>query len=315
MPRTGPSLGDHVLAALAVGYLRLTALLPLSWARGITVALGRVALRVVPRLHRVGMDNLDLAYGDSIPQNEKRRILRGAMDNLALTAAEFSRLPSLRGDASAAWVDIVGAENVDATRSGILVGGHHSNWELMATCVPRYGIHMAVVVRPLRHPALNQAIDRIRQGAGSDTVPKEGAGPEVIRRLKTGDFVGVLIDQSPRESAVPVSFFGQPCWATAAPVMLAIRSKAPIVPAMMSRRADGRYLLRALPPIHVERSGDLRRDLVEYSQRIQDVFEAHVRAYPEEWLWFHRRWKPRPQLQAEWDAKSKKSPADTATGD
>lgn len=310
MSRHGLSIGDHLLAWLAIGYLRTTARIPVSWARGITIALGRLALRALPRLHRIGMDNLNLAYGDTISAEEKRRILRGAMDNLAITAAEFSRLPSLRGDASSDWVEIVGAENVDTTRSGILIGGHHSNWELMATCVPRYGIHMAVVVRPLKHPALNAAIDNIRRAASSDTVPKEGAGPEVTRRLKEGQFVGVLIDQSPRESAVPVTFFGQPCWATIAPVMLALRSKAPIVTALLSRKPDGRYLLEALPPIHLTRTGDLRRDLVENSQRLQDVFEAHVRKYPEQWLWFHRRWKARPQLQEEWDARAARGQRD-----
>ena len=310
MPRERLSIGEHLLAYLAIGYLRVTARVPVAWARGVTIAFGRIALRVLPRLHRVGMDNLDLAFGDTIPREEKRRILVGAMDNLAITAAEFSRLPSLRGDASSGWVEIIGAENVDTTRSGVLIGGHHSNWELMATCVPRYGIHMAVVVRPLRHPALNAAIDDIRRAASSDTVPKEGAGPEVMRRLKEGDYVGVLIDQSPRESAVPVTFFGQPCWATVAPVMLALRAKAPILAALLSRKPDGSYLLEAMPPIHVTRSGDLRRDLVHYSQQIQDLFEAHVRKYPEQWLWFHRRWKARPQLQAEWEKKA--APAQSA---
>lgn len=309
MPRKGPSIVDHLLAYTAIVFLSLSARLPVSWVRAFTKALGRLALRIYPRLVRTGMENLDLAFGDSIPQGEKRRILRGAMDNLAITAAEFSRLPALCGDASAAWVDIVGQENVITGARGLLIGGHHSNWELMATCVPRYGIKMAVVVRPLKHPALNAAIDRIRRLAASDTVPKEGAGPEVARRLSAGQFVGVLIDQAPTDNAVPVTFFGQPCWATTAPVMLALRSKAPITPALMSRKPDGRYLLEALPPVEITRTGDLRRDLVENSQRIQDVFEAHVRKYPEQWLWFHRRWKPRPRLEAEWNARMKRGAA------
>lgn len=312
MPRNGLSIGDHLLAYLAIGYLRLTAVLPISWGRAVTIALGRIALRVLPRLHRVGMDNLNLAYGDTISATEKQRILQGAMDNLAITAAEFSRLPTQAVEAGG-WVDIVGVENVDKTRGGILTAGHHSNWELMATGVPRYGVHMTIVVRPLKHPKLNAVIDGIRNAARSGTIPKEGAGPEVTRKLKEGGFIGVLIDQSPRESAVPVTFFGQPCWATVAPVMLALRAKAPIIPAAMHRRPDGRYVLEALPPLELTRSGDLRRDLVENSQRVQDIFEAHVRKYPEQWLWFHRRWKARPSLQAEWDAKAKRS-AETEQG-
>lgn len=303
MPRSGPTFGDQLVGMLAVAYIRATLLVPLSWARAITVFLGRLALRAVPRLHRVGMENLDLAYGDTLSRAEKARILRGAMDNMAIVAAEFSRLPLLGRDGPGACVEVRGAENVMLDRPALFISGHISNWELMAASVPRFGINMSIVVRPLNPPRLNSVVDAIRRAASSETMPKEDAGTTLLRLLKEGRVVGLLADQAPRENAVPVTFFGKPCWATIAPVMIAVRAKVPVQPVSMLRRPDGGYIIEALPPIEMVRTGDLRRDLVENTQRCQDVIESLVRAHPEQWLWFHRRWKSRERLEAEWNAR------------
>ena len=306
MSSSSISLADHVLSLFTIGFLRVSAALPIAFVRAFAVGIGRVALFLLPRLHRVGMQNLDLAYGDTLSSAEKRRVLRGAMDNMALVAAEFSRLPLLAGQGSVPWVDVEGVEQVDLARGGILISGHLGNWEFMASAVARHGVKIAEVVRPLRHPRVNEIVDATRRAGGFDTIPKAKAAVEVFRRMRAGELVGVLIDQAPRESAVPVTFFGKPCWATAAPVIFAVRGKAPVHLAVMRRKPDGRYALRVSPAITLTRSGDFRQDLLENSQRLQDALEAEIRENPEQWLWFHRRWKARPQLEAEWNARAKR---------
>ena len=74
------------------------------------------------------------------------------------------------------------------------------------------------------------------------------------------------------------------------------------MPASMTRDPDGKYTLRIGAPLQLTRTGHLRADIVENSQRCQDAIEQLVRAHPEQWLWAHRRWKARPQLEAEWQA-------------
>jgi KDO2-lipid IV(A) lauroyltransferase len=127
-----------------------------------------------------------------------------------------------------------------------------------------------------------------------------------MRQIRGGKIVGILIDQSPRENGVPVTFFGRRCWATVAPAMVAVRAKAPIHPVSMTRDSKGRYTVEFLPSIEVRRTGDLRKDLVEAIQNCQDAIESLVRQSPGQWLWMHRRWKERPLLQEEWDARTER---------
>ena len=105
-----------------------------------------------------------------------------------------------------------------------------------------------------------------------------------------------------------MTFFGVNTWGTIGPAMLALRTGAPIYPASVIRARDGTYKLHVHPPILATREGAFRDDLVRITQRCQDSIEAMIRAHPGQWLWFHRRWKPRPRLEREWSDKQKPQP-------
>jgi KDO2-lipid IV(A) lauroyltransferase len=85
--------------------------------------------------------------------------------------------------------------------------------------------------------------------------------------------------------------------------MAALRTQAPVHAAFMTRRPDGRYTIEFSAEIPMTRSGSLLRDLVENTQRCQDAIETFVRRNPGQWLWLHRRWRPRPRLEQEWNAR------------
>ncbi|MCC6699573.1 MAG: lysophospholipid acyltransferase family protein [Candidatus Hydrogenedentes bacterium] len=290
---------------LSVAFARLTAVLPLPVARGLGRTLGRLAYYTVPRVRGVCLQNLDHAYGDSIGRSEKRRIAREAAENVGIVAAEFSRVPALDAATAASLVTVSGLEHLE--HGGFMIGAHLGNWEWIAPVLVVNGVKIAEVVRPLDDPRFNTFVDRTRTSRGVRTIAKERSGPEILRLLREGWVVGALVDQSPREAALPVTFFGKPCWATVAPAMVALRAKAPIVAITILREADGRYTMTISPPIDTARTGDLRRDLLDITQRCQDCIEAEIRKAPGQWLWLHRRWKERPRLESEWRAKEEKS--------
>jgi len=298
-----------VLYALTRAYTGLMSVLPLRVARALTIALGRVALGMVPRLHKVGAENIDAAFGDTCPPAEKVRILRAAMDNLAIVAAEFAHGPKAARKRFDGYVDVRGWEHIDPERGALLISGHVGNWEWLAGALAVHCPKMSEVVRPLDYPPMNAYVDGVRRSMGIETIDKAAAATEIFSRLQGGWIVGILVDQSPRDSGVPVTFFGRDCWATAAPAMVAARARCPVHFADMTRQPDGRYVMTVHPAIAFQRTGDLLADLEANVQMTQDALEAFVRQHPGQWLWFHRRWKERARLAEEWARRKARAEA------
>ena len=307
MARAGKRLIRRLSGVFTVAFGHLTRLVPLPVARFITISLGRFAYHFVPRIRKVGLENLDRAYGDTKSRAEKLRILRASVRNVALVAAEFSRIPAISHGSLERFARIEGLENVDLAKGFVAMGAHLGNWEWMAPVFAATGQQIAEVVRPLDDPHLNHFVDGTRRAGHVETVPKDDAGRVLQALLAQGAKVGILADQSPRDNAVPVTFFGHDCWGTVGPPLVAMRAHVPLHPVSCTREADGRYVLHFYPAVEVAHSGNLRKDLQATAQRCQDAIEELVRTYPEQWLWFHRRWKARPRLQAEWEARVRKA--------
>lgn len=288
--------------------------LPLPWARAVARVAARLVYHLIPRVKRVGLANLELAYGDALTEKERRRILMQAVENMTTVAAEFPRTPDLTGDFLHANVAVENEEALPRGRGCIVIGGHIGNWEWLATAMAGRGWKTAEVVRPLDDPWLNAYVDKTRRGGGVVTIPKLRAAQEMIAHLDAGYVVGVLVDQSPRRNGVPAHFFGKPCWATIGAVMIALRAHVPIHAVAMVREPSGRYVLKFTPEIQMVKTKNLRADLLENVQRCQDAIETMIRDHPGQWLWLHRRWKRRPHLEQAWAEKLKQDGTNDSSG-
>ena len=301
MARRRRALQNSVIAWMCIGYIRLARRLPLSWVKGFTRTLGKVSYYLVPRIRKVGLKNLDLAYGDALSPAKKVRMLKAAVENVAILAAEFPRTPDLANGKLTHLFTVEGLENLEPGKLPFFISAHLGNWEWIAPAMSTKGFRVVEVVRELPHPALNREVDALRAAnPNMQTLPKQDAVQHVQRLIREGWVVGILADQSPRKNAVPVTFFGHRCWASAAPALIADRMQANVHPMAITRAPDGHYTIRFYPPLDMVHSGNFRADLLENSQRCQNALEDLVRAHPEQWLWFHRRWKARPALEAKW---------------
>lgn len=298
-----PRFVNLLLWRTAQALVRLIQILPFDQRRRFCGVCGFLAYALVPRIRRVVRANLERAYGGDLPAPDARRIAHGSARHMGHAMAEFIHLPHMDTAFFQERVVVEGFEGVDPGQPVVYVAAHLGAWEWLGAAVTHAGTPITLVVRPFADPAMNAFVERFRHSQGVETIEKYGAGSSVARTLRKGRSVGIMVDQSPRQSAVPVTFFGKPCWSTAGPVLAARRTKAPLVPIMLIRLPRGRYLLRRYPPVPLKADVPLREDLVETGQRMQDVIESMVRAYPDQWLWAHRRWKRRPNLESEWETQ------------
>ena len=290
----------RIQSLLAHALCGLTRVLPLPLARALGRGMFRTVLTVIPRLRRIGMENLDTAFGDTLDRRAKEDILRQAAENLGLVAAEFSRIPLVASTGRGPLFDVRGLENIDRSRGGIFLSAHIGNWEWLAPAGASVGLETLIVVRGFDDPLMDRTVDAIRHVPGVETVDKHAALPALVAAVKEGRYAGILADQNPRENGIPSTFFGRPTWSTIGPAMLARRAKCPIYPVSMTREPDGRYVLEFFPPLEMVQGSDPLKELQENTQRCQDALEEMIRRRPGQWLWFHRRWRTRNRHEREW---------------
>ena len=128
--------------------------------------------------------------------------------------------------------------------------------------------------------------------------------------MRSGEVLGLLIDQSRRLAGVEVDFFGHRVFATPAAAFWAIRYKCSVVPLFCFREPDGSLVIDVQAPVEIQRTKDLRTDIQVSTQYMSDAVEENVRNHPEQWFWLHKRWKKfYPDLYPHWHARRKRRQA------
>jgi len=249
----------------------------------------------------------------SFPEKDMEEIIeiaKGVYRNFAIVAAEFFDMPYITGENIHKWVDVEGLEHYQeaiAKGKGVLsIVAHFGNWELLPIGVPIYAKPIYIVYRPLDNPVIDNMVEYVRTIKGNVLIPKGGSGKKIMELLKENQIVGILSDQNvaPYEG-VFVDFFGRPACTGVGLAVMAMRSGAPVLPIFPARQKSGKYKVILKPAMEAIRTDDYEADLLVNTQRFTKVIEEIVREYPDQWFWFHQRWKTKQWQNTEKTHQSK----------
>ena len=279
-------------ALVAAGLYRLFEYLPRPVASALGGAAGRCVGRLLPPVSKTADRNLRRVW-PGMDRRTRRRIIVGVWDNIGRVAAELPHVHRCRvtSDGTAEGdIVVTGVEIIEQIRASeqpvVFVSGHLGNWEVFAHVAAHYGLPVARVYRQANNPLVEAQIQKSRSHVPGGCIPKGAKGArEILRLLKEGRSVGLLIDQRMSDGET-VPFFGLPARTATAPVDLALRFGVPVVAVRCVRLPGSRFAITIMPPLRV--TAETRDQvLVTLNQQLEDW----IRAHPEQWLWVHNRWK------------------------
>ncbi len=286
-------LGRSLLAVLGI--------LPRPVALNLGVLTGRLGYILAGRLRRTGERNLGIAFPELSP-GERQKLLRESFESLGRMLAEFSQFPKLTVDQLRGLIEYSPRE-LDYVRQAeekgrgiIFLTGHIGSWEILSFGWSALEYPISFLVRPLDNPLLEELVERTRTRFGNRAIDKKSAAKQALRLLREGGTLGILSDLNTQEfEGVFVPFFGKLACTTAGIATLALKTDAAVIPTWaIWDRSKGRYCFHAAPALEVVRTGDHKKDVEVNTGRFAAAVEKIVRAYPDQWLWIHKRWKTRP---------------------
>ncbi len=301
--RMGMAIRDSLEIALYRAADALIGRAPLETTQRLVSGLGRRIFDAQGKNARWALANIEVAY-PAWTDEQRRELGRESYAHFGLNAIDYLRSSHWTDEEVLKRCPLEGVEHIEKAllkgKGALLLTLHIGAWEVGVQAIAlQLAPHRPVVVgRPMRNKALYERITRTRRrGGAAELIDRRRAAIQILRALRGGRPVGVLLDQYSRRSrGVFVPLFGARCSTSAGIATLALRTGAPVVPCYVLRAGPDRHRGIFLPELEISLTGDRKKDIEVATTAYNAALEKIIRANPEQWMWGHRRFRHSPDL-------------------
>ena len=288
--------------------------LPRKAALRAGISIGRLGYKLAGGLRRVALRNLEIAFPEK-SLHERETIARGSFESLGRLLGELTQFPRATRQKLKQLIEFefdseeskgsperiaLDAERAKG-RGMLLIGPHLGNWEIGVFAYSALHDKLTYLARPLDNPLIEDFTVELRSRFGNRAINKNSSVSKAISILREGGILGVLPDVNvlPRDG-VFVPFFGTLACTTSGVAMMAMRTNAMILPmCCVWNKETQKYSVFYGSMVEPPNTGDRHRDVLEMTADYTAQIEKFIRAYPDQWLWIHKRWKVRPPGEKE----------------
>jgi KDO2-lipid IV(A) lauroyltransferase len=270
--------------------------LPRGTALGLGAGLGQIAFSPF----RVRVEVVEAQIAAAFPDRHQDWVHRTAREcyrHFGREAAEIVRLEGSAGlDMLSRTSHLEDVQSEFQSRlvpgmGAVIVTGHLGNWEAAGAAVASLGMPLAAVVKRQSNQEFDRLLVDSRRRIGIEPVYMEDARARLEDLIRSGTSVALVADQDAGNRGLFVPFLGRPASTFRGPARLSLSTGAPLFFGAAIREGNGyRGILESVETglIGNEAERELTRGWV---QRL----ESWVRRVPNQYFWFHRRWKTRPR--------------------
>lgn len=271
----------------------LVKVVPRRRALAVGAGVGQLAWSLRLRRRDV-LKHLRLAFPD-LSESERVALGAAAARNMGRTFVEFLRFA---GKDQYQLEELVHFGDLSALRAAVargkgvvVVTGHYGAWALYVTALANAGFPAALLVGRQTNPGVHEIILGLAAGLVR-LIPKGKSAPRgVLEALRAGHCAVMVADHYNSGEKLIVPFLGHPASTLPLPGALVVRHQLPMFVMEGHRRPDGTHLVevRELRP-----GGDDPAATEEtVAKEINDALSEAIRRYPDQYFWYHRRWKLR----------------------
>ena len=271
-------------------------ILPSSLRNLLAKFLAFAFMKLKKKRFHVVMTNLDLAFGETKTKEEKLEIAKKCYYNFAKYLGINFILNQNTTKQKILEQVVFKNEHflLDAMKSGrpiIVTTAHFGQWEIFGLAVAaRFGAS-SVLGRKLDSSVMDKILRANRAQFDVELIDKDGGAKDILKALKARRIVGILVDQNTApKDGIKVQFFGKDVLHTPAASVLAQKTNALIINAFIYQKGENLNEICFEEPIDISTFD--KEDAVQKATQMQcSACEEMVRARPEEYFWFHQRFK------------------------
>jgi len=264
--------------------------------KGFILALAKIVFIIDFKRKKIIKANLDLTIKDKISQETYNNVLKSCHINLALVLLQVLRSSKINLEQLAQSVEFENEEIVQtALNEGkriIFISAHYGNWELGATALSALISPVTAIHKKMNNTYFDNYLMKSRTKFKMNMAEKKGAIKQLIKALKKGNSISMLIDQNVNpKDGIYIKFLGKQATQTAAPAFLARKFNAIIIPLFINTKKGNEHIITFYNPIITAKTEDEKQDIFDSTQAQADLLSKIILEHPEPWFWCHKRWK------------------------
>lgn len=274
---------ETILYYLFLAFVYLIKITPNFLKKPLKKVVAALFYLIATRRRKIVLKNIELITGKQDKNIAKKAFLHfvdnlfDVVENLDITKEELEKKVVFKNREL--------ADKFLQKGPAIFVTAHYGNWELTPTIMSAFITPIDAVVRKLSMKKFNDLIERPRTRFGVTLHNRKDGVRNLIKSLKSGRSLGILVDQYPNSTkGVTLPFFGHNIPHTDAAVVLAKKFNIPVVILFLEKEND-KYVMNFVDGFYVD-------DKNEALKRQVKVIEDYISKDISKWYLFHRRFRP-----------------------
>ena len=244
-----------------------------------------ILFNYIPKRKNTALKNLKIAFPDKSDE-WINTTLKKCYSFFTYNFLQFLAFPF---DPNSIEIEVVGKKylnNAINENSGtVLVSAHFGSWEILGYWFGINNYPLVGIAQKQKNKGANLFFEEKRQLSGTKQVYRKSSMDSLYEILNANKILGLVSDQDARGKGVFVDFFNKPASTHKGAALFHLNTNASLIFGICVQKNIGKYRVEFIP------INPKKKSIKYITQLYTTIIEQSIKKYPEQYFWFHNRWK------------------------
>lgn len=257
--------------------------------------LGIIGYYLIKKRREIALANLKLAFPDKT-DNERERIAKESykiMSKAFISTLWFEEYLKTNVELE----DFDRFSSIKEKGNGIVVALiHMGNMEASLKAAEKYRV--ITVAKTQRNPYIDNFITESRKKMNVTLLKKsKQTSRKLVEEIEEKNVIALFSDH--RDKGSTVEFFGEKTVSPTGAINIALRHNLPLVIGYNVMHEDNTCTTYFTKELELVKTNSFKNDVKVNAQHMINLIENIIKNHPNQWMWFHDRWKLYKKLKNE----------------
>ena len=178
---------------------------------------------------------------------------------------------------------------IEQGKGVILISSHFGPWEILGHWLGVNNYQLRGVAHKQKNKGANRFFEEKRQLSGIKHIYRKVGVDVLYNILEEKKILGLVSDQDAKNKGIFINFFNKPASTHKGAAIFHLNTNAPMIYGICIQTGFQEYKIELIPITSVKNT------MEDITQEYTLTLERIIQKYPEQYFWFHNRWKTNPK--------------------